>query len=846
MSYTKELTIKNYPHMNDIFITDRLKQRLLDMDRFPITTVIAPMGYGKTTAMDWWVKYHKRHKTGTILLKQIIVTDSVIDFWNGFCRAFRDYPELAGQLKELGYPEDTRAMSVMTELLEDALEQSNYPIRFVMDDLHIFSHKHLVTFLIFLSRRLPDCVHIILLSRNQIFSSDERMRMGITLYEITADDLRLSETEVGLYAKRCGLNFSSRDIKTLSNMSEGWISMIYLNFKAYVQTGKLTAETTDIFTIINQVLLEPLMERHREFLILTGMMDEFTVKQVEYLWQQPDAKMILKSLFQNNAFIKLSETGIYRCHHMLRQCVRIKFTKKPIEYQRKNLSLLGWWYLKEKEYVLADFAFAQAFDWEGLLTSLGEDRAKSLHSEHSNEFFRWIKECPEEYLLKFPITIVSCMVKMFSFHNISEILRLKKLLLRALEQDNSLTEEERNNLLGDAEVSESFLSYNNISAMSEYHRRACTLLGRTSVSIDQKGAWTFSAPSIFMMYHRTVGGADSENMEMQECMPYFYKLSDGHGSGAEHGFYADLCYERGIFTDADIFNRKARAAAKRKNQFSIMIDCDFLSIRLALFKGDSVTMEKLLAESQEWLRQERQYTLLSTLDMCQGFIYAQLGHSDDAPEWFREGRLSEALVMFPATPMLLTFYNQLLLAKKQWTEVIARREECEELYSVYNNVLCEIWLHIQLASAYSALSCSREAKNELNIALDMALPDGIVMPFAENYCYISKELATLQKSGIYTDEIRKIISLGRQFNIGKRKILQGIWGEDEDYGLTKRELEIAKLAAQRRMNLEIAKMLHLSESTVKNQLNRIFDKLHIVGDGRNKRLELEKMFYLKK
>lgn len=80
--------------------------------------------------------------------------------------------------------------------------------------------------------------------------------------------------------------------------------------------------------------------------------------------------------------------------------------------------------------------------------------------------FHWARECPETLWLKYPTAIVSSMVKMFSFHNIPEIMRMKALPLKALEENNDLTEIERNNLLGDAEVSESFLRYNDISAMS--------------------------------------------------------------------------------------------------------------------------------------------------------------------------------------------------------------------------------------------------------------------------------------------------------------------------------------------------------------------------------------------
>ena len=44
----------NYPKLNQIFIIERLKHRLKEINNHPITTVIAPMGFGKTTAINWW------------------------------------------------------------------------------------------------------------------------------------------------------------------------------------------------------------------------------------------------------------------------------------------------------------------------------------------------------------------------------------------------------------------------------------------------------------------------------------------------------------------------------------------------------------------------------------------------------------------------------------------------------------------------------------------------------------------------------------------------------------------------------------------------------------------------
>ena len=55
--------------------------------------------------------------------------------------------------------------------------------------------------------------------------------------------------------------------------------------------------------------------------------------------------------------------------------------------------------------------------------------------------------------------------------------------------------------------------------------------------------------------------------------------------------------------------------------------------------------------------------------------------------------------------------------------------------------------------------------------------------------------------------------------------------EDKDYGLTNRELQIAKLAAKRFTNKEIADQLYIAVGTVKSTLKTIFGKLHITSRG---------------
>ena len=48
-------------NLNTIYISERLQESLRPISRCRLTTVVAPMGYGKTTAVNWYLE--ERAKT---------------------------------------------------------------------------------------------------------------------------------------------------------------------------------------------------------------------------------------------------------------------------------------------------------------------------------------------------------------------------------------------------------------------------------------------------------------------------------------------------------------------------------------------------------------------------------------------------------------------------------------------------------------------------------------------------------------------------------------------------------------------------------------------------------------
>ena len=99
--------------------------------------------------------------------------------------------------------------------------------------------------------------------------------------------------------------------------------------------------------------------------------------------------------------------------------------------------------------------------------------------------------------------------------------------------------------------------YNDFSRMSQFHRSASEKMTRPAISIRSDGGWTFGSPSVLMMFHRKSGDLDKELEEMNQCMPHYYKITNGHGQGAETIMSAEAHFMRGNFVDAHIALEKA-------------------------------------------------------------------------------------------------------------------------------------------------------------------------------------------------------------------------------------------------------------------------------------------------
>lgn len=659
------------------------------------------------------------------------------------------------------------------------------------------------------------------------------LRLGGRLHRIGAGQLRLEGDELAAYAHRFGAALDREQLAELQQATEGWMAAVYLHLQALADRGTAPAETADIYDMFTAAMLRPLPPRRQKFLAVMGLADEFTGEMARFITKEPDTAEILSDLTAKNAFVTRLPGGGYRFHHMMKACAQRDFDALPPEEQAAYQARYGHWYAENGQYLQALAAYSKAGRWNDALDVIQRDAGILLAALRPQQVLELLDRCGDQVLMEHPTALLVLMRRMFTWGRIPRMQQLKALLLESVRNHPDMTPRQRGNLLGECDLIESFLHYNDITEMSRLHRSASRQMTDQAVSIQSRGSWTFGSPSVLMMFHRTPGQLSRELAEMDDCMPHYYKITGGHGMGAQRIMEGEAALAQGRLNDAAIALERARADIRGSGQENMALCCDFLEMRMALAAGKAPETD--LRRRREQLLGRHNAMWLHIFDSSSAWCLALLGQEESIPSLFREHRLDTVNFLGPCVPMMRMIENQVFLAQGAYARVIGGSEGLLALCRGMHYALVELYVLTQTAAAYERLGKRREAAALVRQAADMAWPDGLVLPFAACYRYLRELLPEYGTLG------REAAELSRVLENGSRAARQQEQRPAAFAPLTEREWAVAQRMARRLSNREIAGQLFLTEGTVKQYINQIYSKLHLTGDARTKRRRLEEL-----
>ncbi|MDR1227500.1 MAG: LuxR C-terminal-related transcriptional regulator [Azoarcus sp.] len=817
---------KRNPHQNELYFPARLREKLAMATLARGIVIEAPSGYGKTTVAQDFLR--DALPGNAVWMRHVCAEESPGAAWRRLCRALGRIDAPAGEaLLRLG-PPDADTLGDAETLLREIECQT--PVWLLVDDFHRIADLAPVSLWRALLEHDAPSLHVVLAGRPMGASVMPYEKTGFLL--LGENDLRLTERECGEYFALAGYPLGWEEAHALHRRAEGWMIALVLHLRHYRDHGELAPAAT-LDGLLREVVWNELSGAAQDSLLRLSLFDAFATEQAAFLTGRPEpggeSPPPLADALARSAFIRFDPaTGLHRPHSALLDFMRGEFAALPESAQRQALHAAGDWCAMNGErqkaaafyYRLRDFEKILALD----LSGLEDNRLMDLPDLAYVDALRDIAaHCTAEMKARHPQSAIQLAFEFFGQGCGDDFAALCAEMETIVER-SALPQKEKDRLAGELLLMQAFTRYNSIAEMGKRIRRAARLMGGATSLISPKNSWTFGNTSVLLMYHRDAGRLDEELADMETYAPYYAALSGGHGNGGPALMRAEACLCRGEAEAAEILLHQARHEAGLAAQTSILIGAERLAGELALQRGDGAAGSVFAAalEAIDALAGENpQKSNRMEADMARARLMALIERPQDAAAWLREGPAAAFphRVFLQALPCAHLCRAACLLLDGKPENLLGEAPAALGLAGALHTVLALLHGHLQIAAAQSMLGKREAALAALRAALELALPDRLLLPFAEGYAPLAPLLEELRPAGL-----SNIRLLAERLAAGRLAVTRKLYGENHPFGLSSREHATARLAAQGFSNPVIAKRLSVTVNTVKAHLKSAYRK----------------------
>ncbi len=800
-----------------------IKKEFNNIFGFPLVVAVAAMGYGKTTSAKDFL-----NDTGAKYVWVSVDSNesSPQYIWDSLSRQLsKTLPGLGSQLRALGFPADVPQRDKVLRIIEE-YTYSNETV-LVIDDYHFSHAPEFDRLLEIIVRASIDGLHILLLSRTIPEINIDELRLKGYCYMIKSSLFELGMDEIKEYFKLYGYNLSEDIISEIYEISEGWISAVYLMMRRYAETGRVEPGRS-----IERLIETTVMSRYtdREALILKSLcvLDSFTPQQAVYVTDDAGTEKIIRELSYGNSFIRYDELeGVYRIHNIFNNYLRKLLEEQPSDLKFDELHRRsGQWYILNGDIIAGLKYLLKAKEYDLILSQFESNHINLVIDNNPRYILELFENIPVEVRYRHPIGYLAFIG--FYVTNIDKEGGVR--LLTALEQhyrdDDNISDALKKRISGEIELIRAYTGFNDAALMREKLIKAHGILEGRSVIANKDKIITFGSPHSLCLYYREKGKLLWTRECVEEMFSYYTELADGCGRGFDYLLQAEYYLETGDLSQAELCAYKAIYKAKSLEQFSVIICAQLTLARACAAKGEFDEAMEIMDDLSEEVDACNSPILSSAFDLCAGYIGGITGKDTSFAKWLTSGDMGQSEVLYQGMGFNYIIYGKYLLLKKEYIKLELICEEMGQVFSSFNNLMGYLHTHILDAAAKYRLYGMERAKSAIFPALDIGRADAIVMPFAEYGLYILEVLKDVQKEAGTDEYLDRLVNCVSQYSDNLNKT-EGI--KSAALMLTNREKEILQLVVTGKTNREIASELFVAEVTVRKNITSIYRKLDVTG-----------------
>ena len=817
----------------EIYISDRLKGKFEDIFKHTMTIVEAPAGYGKTTTLSEFLK-----KSGKRYMWFSVYNEDRNIFFSDFCAKVAGINKsVADEMLEIGYPTDDNSCTrIANAIMKMKFKEKTV---LVLDNYNYIAEPCINSVIRDLCGKKDS--NLIIIQVVQKISSNDSFEM-ITKRQVNCigkTDFELNKKEIEEYYKLCGIKLDEKEVDFLFRYTEGWISALYLMLLNFLNTNSFE-DSVAIENLVYETIWGKLSFKEQDFLVGMSVFESFSVRQAMTMSLETLTEENLFNLLDNNGFIRYeSKDRKYYLHNVFKTFLKREFDKLEPLFIKNIYKKAGKWYADNDNHFEALKFYIKTGDYDSILAldCSNTNILKNVTRYNKDIFLEIVSKTPTNIKKKYARNYLVFVLCLFILNERSYFKNECDFIVKYGE--SILDEIDRDELLGEANFLKALEVFNNLEEMDKYYISAFRYLNSPTKMFRSYNLITFNVPSMLSLFHRKEGSIENELELINNTMPNYYILSEGNSKGVETLMKAEYLYEQGNLDDAFILCEKAKYKAESRNQTGVLIMVELLFAKIALMKADLSNVNECIERINQLESESKTCEYKDLADMCKGMINIYYDNVDNVPEWLKDNVKIEENTTLVTLGYANIIYGRYLLAKEDYAKLLAISGQMLEIASIFSNVMYKIYTYIYIALANHYIGKEDKAINMLEEAIKLAYKDNIVMPFV----MFSTELHDLllktrgiEKDAYYDKFMINLKERKKEYGKGLLVIKKAALNT-QSYGLTKREGEVARLAARRLSNKEIAENLFIAESTVKSNMKIIFSKL-----GINSRSELKDYF----
>ncbi|WP_290428947.1 LuxR C-terminal-related transcriptional regulator [Paenibacillus andongensis] len=850
------LTKLNVPHQPTYLVTrDRLFTAMSRTLQCKLTLVTAPPGFGKSTMVSDWIR-RRNIRAGWISLET--GENDLIRFWGYVIAAFERLQKGIGK-KALSLLQSPVAFSIeqMVAWLVNDLFDMEEDFVLILDDFHVLESDDVQRSLHYFLERLPNRIHVCILSRKEPAFPIGALRAKGELNQIGIVEMKFTPSEISAFwYEQTGESADETSLRLLAHRTEGWAAGIQL---AALSRNSGQPDTLRQFTgnhrYVTDYLMEEVFQRqpetYRKFLMQTSILGRMNREICHAVTGFAAEMEMLHSLERAGLFlIPLDgERYWYRYHHLFAEFLRSRLVQEcPADVAGLHLKASEWFELHGFMEEAIDHAFAGGDDAKAadLLENIAFELLRRWELSTLNQWLHRLQLTMEERPnLLFILTWTELFMGHYDRVKV-KLSKMKSTLASFPVTDKAILDK----LWSETVIIENFLAllqgdFNHAFALLEMLYANDNLpdgeelLLTLGIELNEgtvpfvRGYYGFRGRmKLADRYHQLYNAFIEKNGLYQ----YAY-------SAYQRTAMSEIFYERNDLQQAMHYAEQANQVARQLGVMGAYVSSAVVKSRIYWALGETAAAFRTVREAMDYLERSDQRETQWHEFLRAYQVQCQLAAGETVPvdRWLEQGKPDpDAEITINQEFEWLTWIR-VLTAKDCLQEALQLATRMFSSAKQIGRVMTVLEAGICLAVVYDRMSQIYDSMRYLHMALELGEKEGYCRTFTDSpgLTPLLMKYAEFRKNG-YMPELQSSVSL--QYV----KAVLSVASESQDKAaasdlgggydavaryeaLTPREVEVLQLIAEGLSNKEIAERLVLTEGTVKLHLHRIYGKLQAKG-----------------